>query len=47
MEMSRDAGSIPAASTKGSLREIVNCLFLWTYGDSLAFEGHLNVGCVR
>ena len=33
MEMSRDAGSIPAASTRADLREIVSRLFLWTYGN--------------
>jgi hypothetical protein len=30
MEMSRDAGSIPAASTQADLREIVSRLFSWT-----------------
>ena len=50
MDMSRDAGSIPAASTEADLREIVSRLFSYKYAflrrfsTLLAFEKGAAVG---
>ncbi len=38
MEMSRDAGSIPAASTKADLREIASRLFSCTFENKVALQ---------
>jgi hypothetical protein len=43
MEMSRDAGSIPAASTLSQFVVFANWLFLWSYGNPIAINGLLAV----